>query len=146
MGMVARRERLAKGLMMPRAAKSLPPSSSKYQGVSTELVKLLDDKFAAHENRSTSQIKELKGELSSLIKEQEKKADDRHQQTTALLSDHTAKLDVHHVKIQKIEETTKELHQHRQDSHAEWKRWGLGLLTLAIATAITTLLSLLKGH
>jgi hypothetical protein len=112
--------------------------------VSADLIKVLDDKFSAHEHRSAKAISDLKTEVVSLIREQEKKHDERHAQTLGVLSAHGSRLDVHELRIDRVEEGEKAIVAKRDASDAEWRKWALGLLAAMLVSAVSSLLTLIR--
>lgn len=108
--------------------------------VSAELLKVLDDKFSAHEQRSANAIHELKSELTSVVHDLDKRSDERHSQTLGVLSTHGSELRLHDLRITRVEEGEKE----RKAASDEWKRWGWGIIAALAVSVISSILTLLK--
>lgn len=98
------------------------PAARTVRSIPTELVKLLDDKFAAHEHRSNAAIDNLRDNLSEMLRAEADKNELRHAATMALLTGHTTKIEVHDLRIDRVEEKTKELDGDRKLATADVKR------------------------
>jgi hypothetical protein len=98
------------------------------RGVPKDLRDLLDDKFAQHEHRSALAINEFKSEIVNYIHEQEKAAQERHNQTLGVLSAHGSRLDLHELRLNRVEDRASEFVDDRKAATGDMKRW---LLTLA---------------
>ena len=112
------------------------------RGVSKDLRELLDDKFTQHEHRSALAINELKGEIVAYIHEQEKAAQERHNQTLGVLSAHGSRLDLHELRIGKVETAAIDLVNERKASAGDVKRWLLGIaasFVMALFGALVTM-------
>jgi hypothetical protein len=106
------------------------------------LKELLDEKFAAHEHRSNLAISELKNELVTIVHAQDKKNEERHAQTLGVLSAHGSRLELHDLRIERVEEKAKELHDDRKLVIGDWKRWVLGVVA---AVLVAWIMNSLKG-
>lgn len=103
---------------------------------------MLDDKFTQHEHRSQLAIGELKSEIVSLIHEQDKIAQDRHNQTLGVLASHGSRLDVHELRLNRVEDRASEYFDDRKASAGDTKRWLLGIgasIFMALLGALLTL-------
>ena len=98
------------------------PAARTVRSIPTELVKLLDDNFAAHEHRSNAAIDNLRDNLSEMLRAEADKNELRHAATMALLTGHTTKIEVHDLRIDRVEEKTKELDGDRKLATADVKR------------------------
>ena len=115
--------------------------------MSKELRELLDDKFQQHEHRSALAINELKAELTAVIHAQDKAAQERHGQTLGVLASHASRLDVHDLRLGKVEENTRELSADRKSSLDDTKRWLLGFGASVVMAILAALVSLaLRGR
>ena len=91
---------------------------------------MLDDKFTQHEHRS------------QLIHEQDKIAQDRHNQTLGVLASHGSRLDVHELRLNRVEDRASEYFDDRKASAGDVKRWLFGVgasIFMALLGALLTL-------
>lgn len=112
------------------------------RGVSKDLREMLDSKFEQHEHRSQLAIGELKSEIVAIIHEQDKAAQERHGQTLGVLASHASRLDLHDLRLGKVEERAKELLDDRKAASGDVKRWMLGVagsVLMAFLGALVTL-------
>lgn len=108
---------------------------------------MLDDKFQQHEHRSQLAIGELKSEIVSLIHEQDKIAQDRHNQTLGVLASHGSRLDVHELRLNRVEDRASEYFDDRKASAGDVKRWLLGIGASVFMALLGALLTLaLRGR
>lgn len=133
--MVAARARATEGRLImpsPRTARSSIP---------TELVKLLDDKFAAHEHRSNVAINDLRDNLSEMLRAEAEKNELRHAATMALLTGHTTKIELHDLRIDRVEEKTKEIENDRKLATGDVKRSAFAVFVGAALALLGALVS-----
>jgi len=117
------------------------------RGVSKDLREMLDDKFTQHEHRSQLAIGELKSEIVSIIHEQDKLAQERHNQTLGVLAAHGSRLDLHELRINRVEDRASEYLDDRKASAGDTKRWLLGVGASIFMAALGALLTLaLRGR
>ena len=109
--------------------------------VPTDFLKMLDDKFAAHEHRSSQAIESLRDNLSDMLKASEEKNEVRHAQTMALLTAHTTKLELHDLRIDRVEEKTKEIESDRKLATGDLKRSLFAVLVGAALAMLGALVS-----
>lgn len=115
----------------PRSTKSIP----------TELVKLLDEKFAAHEHRSNAAINDLRDNLSEMHRAEAEKNELRHAATMALLTGHTTKIELHDLRIDRVEEKTKELDTERKLATGDVKRGVFAVFVGAVLALLGAIVS-----
>lgn len=110
-------------------------------------VAALDEKFTAHEHRSQLAMNELKSELVEVVHAQEKAAVERHNQTLGVLGAHASRLELHELRLGKVEERAKELADDRKAATSDVKRWLLGVAGSVLLALLGALLSLtLRGR
>ena len=119
----------------------MPAAARNVRSIPTELVKLLDDKFAAHEHRSNAAIDNLRDNLSEMLRAEADKNELRHAATMALLTGHTTKIEVHDLRINRVEEKTKEIENDRKLATGDVKRSAFAVFIGAALALLGALVS-----
>ena len=102
---------------------------------------MLDDKFAAHEHRSNVAISELRDNLSEMLKASDERNEVRHASVVALLTGHTTKLELHDLRIDRVEEKTKEFEADRKLATGDVKRSMFAVFVGALLALLGALVS-----
>lgn len=119
----------------------VPAQKTQRSSVSTDFVKMLDSKFAAHEQRSSEAISELRDSLLAMLLAAEAKNEHRAEVMLALLTGHSTKLELHDLRIVRVEEKAKELDSDRKLASGDVKRSVLAVFVGAVLALLGALVS-----
>ena len=112
--------------------------------IPTGLRELLDEKFAAHESRSSLAISELEGRLRDNAYDEAKASAIRHSETLALIASQHSVIGAHDVRIARVEVLAEKADLAKAANFSQWRAWALGLLAAVLVTAFSSFAALLR--